>query len=56
MSYLEVSEIELSHLLKELCFCTTTGDVQNALKGGSVRINNEVISNSKTLIVLSSEK
>ncbi|MDD2891668.1 MAG: tyrosine--tRNA ligase [Candidatus Gracilibacteria bacterium] len=54
--YLGVSEIELGNLLKELKFCATTGDVRNALSGGSVRVNNEVISDVKMIISLSSEK
>jgi tyrosyl-tRNA synthetase len=54
--YLEVSEMEVGTLLKELKFCATTGDIKNALVGGSIRVNNEVISDSKLIISLSSEK
>lgn len=53
---LPVSEIELGNLLKEIKFCATTGDVRNALSGGSIRINNEAVSDIKMTISLSSEK
>lgn len=54
--YLEISEIELGSLLKEIKFCATTGDVKNALVGGSVRVDNETVSDSKMIVSLSSEK
>ncbi|NCP77561.1 hypothetical protein GW830_05600 [bacterium] len=43
-------------MLKELKFCATTGDVRNALSGGSVRVNGTVVSDAKMTIFLSSEK
>ena len=54
--YLEISEIEIGTLLKEIKFCATTGDVKNAIIGGSIRVNNEVVSDSKMMIQLSSHQ
>ncbi|OIP54109.1 tyrosine--tRNA ligase [Candidatus Gracilibacteria bacterium CG2_30_37_12] len=55
-AYLDTKEIDLGNLLKEIKLCATTGDVKNALSGGSIRVNNEVVSDSKMMISLSSEK
>lgn len=54
--YLNTIEIELGSLLKEIGFCATTGDVRNALSGGSVKIDNTIVSDIKTIVSLSSEK
>lgn len=37
--FLGVSEISLSDLLKKIEFCTTSGDVRNAISGNSIRLN-----------------
>lgn len=50
-----VSEISIFELLKTLWFCTTSGDVRNALAGNSVRVNGEVVTDPKFLVALSSE-
>jgi len=42
-------------LLKKIDFCTTSGDVRNALNGNSVRVNSEVITDPKFLVTISSE-
>lgn len=54
--YLDVPEIELGNLLKEIKFCATTGDIRNALSGGSVRVDNETVSDIKKKVFLSTEK
>ncbi|MBX9809512.1 tyrosine--tRNA ligase [Candidatus Gracilibacteria bacterium] len=53
--HLEKPEINLSDLLKEIGFCSTSGDVRNALGGNSVRVNGEVITDPKYLVTLSSD-
>lgn len=53
--HLEKPEINLSDLLKEIWFCSTSGDVRNALGGNSVRVNGEVITDPKYLVTLSSD-
>lgn len=55
VSYIDMPSIELGNLLKEIKFCATSGDVRNALSGGSVRVNGEVVSDHKINISLSSE-
>ena len=42
--------IQVGNLLKVLGFCKTTGDVQNAIAGKSIRVNGLVIEDSKYLI------
>lgn len=49
------NQISISDLLKTLDFCATSGDVRNALSGGSVRVDGVVITDSKTLISLSTD-
>lgn len=51
--YLPFGEIDLGNLLKEIGFAATSGDVRNALSGGSVRVNTEVVSDPKMTIPLS---
>lgn len=46
--------IGLYDLLKEIWFCATSWDVRNALLGKSIRINGEVIEDSKHVVSLSS--
>lgn len=50
-----VSEIEIGALLKEIGFAETTGDVRNAIAGGSVKVNGEVVTDMKQSITLSKE-
>lgn len=47
--------ISIMDLLKKIDFCTTSGDVRNALNGNSVRVNSEVITDPKFLVTISSE-
>lgn len=49
------SEISISDLLKQIGFCATSWDVRNALAGNSVRVNGEIITDPKYLVVLSSK-
>ncbi len=42
-------------LLKKIDFCTTSGDVRNALNGNSIRVNGEIITDPKYLVTISSE-
>ncbi|MBC7498800.1 tyrosine--tRNA ligase [Candidatus Gracilibacteria bacterium] len=46
------NSIFLSDLLKEILFCTTSGDVRNALAGKSVRIDGVVIEDPKYLVTI----
>lgn len=50
------SEIAISDLLKQLNFCTTSGDVRNALAGNSIRINSEIITDPKFIVKISKEE
>ena len=45
--------ISISDLLKKLSFCTTSGDVRNALAGKSVRVDGVVIEDPKYLVTIS---
>ena len=45
----------LSDLLKTIWFCATSGDVKNALAGKSVRINGEVITDTKYMVKIPQE-
>lgn len=47
--------IGLTDLLKEIKFCSTTGDAKNAISGNSVRIDGEIINDWKYPVSLSSE-
>lgn len=48
-------KVSISDLLKELNFCATSGDVRNTLAGNSVRVNGEVVTDPKFLVIISSE-
>ncbi len=47
--------LNIGTLLKELWFCATSGDVRNALSGKSVRIDGEIIEDSKYLVTIASD-
>ena len=48
-------EMEISNLLKWLKFCTTSGDVRNAITGKSIRVDGVVIDDPKQLVAITSE-
>ena len=48
-------ELEISNLLKWLKFCTTSGDVRNAITGKSIRVDGVVIDDPKQLVAITSE-
>lgn len=47
------TKITLANLLKAVKFCATSGDVRNALSGGSVRLNSEKVEDPRMEITLS---
>ncbi|MBP9811934.1 tyrosine--tRNA ligase [Candidatus Gracilibacteria bacterium] len=47
--------VPISYLLKWLLFCSTSGDVRNALAGKSVRVNGEVIEDPKYNVMITNE-
>lgn len=49
----ENDEYSIAELLKMTGFATTGGDIKNAISGGSVRIDGEVIDDSKKIIKIS---
>lgn len=49
------SEITIGELLKTLWFCTTSGDVRNALAGKSIRVDGVIIEDAKHLVTISTE-
>ena len=51
---IDAGEYTISDLLKISGFATTGGDIRNAISGGSVRVNSEVISDAKQIIDISS--
>ncbi len=52
----EVSDgVVISALLKTIGFCATSGDVRNALAGNAVRVNGEIITDVKFLVMISPE-
>lgn len=53
---IEFDEISVSDLLKITGFATTGGDIRNAVSGGSVRVNGEVVNDTKMIIPLSSSE
>ncbi len=52
---IDAGEYTISDLLKISGFATTGGDIRNAISGGSVRVNSEVISDAKQIIDISSD-
>lgn len=53
---IEFDEISVSDLLKITGFATTGGDIRNAVSGGSVRVNGEVVNDAKMMISLSADE
>ena len=47
--------VVISTLLKTIGFCTTSGDVRNALSGNSIRVNGEVITDSKFVVKINKD-
>ncbi len=45
--------IYISNLLKVLWFCSTSGDVRNALAGNSIRVDGKVVTDPKFLVTIS---
>ncbi len=52
---LENGKITIANLLKAVKFCATSGDVRNAISGGSVRLDDEKIEDIRQEIILSDE-
>lgn len=52
----DADEISASDLLKITGFATTGGDIRNAVSGGSVRVNGEVVNDAKMMISLSDDE
>lgn len=50
MQEIDAGEYSISDLLKISGFAMTGGDIRNAISGGSVRVNSEVISDTKQII------
>lgn len=53
---IDMDEISVSDLLKITEFATTGGDIRNAISGGSVRVNGEIIRDPKMTIPLSNNE
>ncbi len=51
----ENGKITIANLLKAVKFCATSGDVRNAVSGGSVRLDGEKIEDIRQEIILSDE-
>lgn len=54
-SSISTSGIQLSVLLKLIWFCSTSGDVRNALAGKSIRVNGAVVEDPKYMICITPE-
>jgi len=54
--HLEVSEIGILTLLKEIKFASTTGDARNMVSGNGIRIDGEAVTDATTIVKLSPTK
>lgn len=52
---LEDNMDSIANILKAIGFCSTSGDVRNALSGKSVRLNGEIIEDPKYLVKVTQE-